>query len=297
MEKKNVFLVLLVLGTAFWGISFSITKLAIGHASSLIFLFYRFLAAAVVLSVIFSKHLRQINRESIKTGISLAVPLTLGIYLQTLGIKHSSASQCSFVAGTCVIIIPLLKAFFYNTVAPAKIWLAAVIALVGLSIISINANFSVSLGDLYTIAGAVGFGIYLIKVEKLSNTQHIAHTVVLMFAACAIIVGCLALADNASTNWLPQSNEFWVGVVYCSLFSTAYMYTISNISQRYLSAERVAIIYLFEPVFGAIAACFILHEQLTWRLFLGGSLIFAATLISELKFGRKAIMLEANAIE
>jgi len=297
MEKKNVFLVLLILGTAFWGISFSITKLAIGHNSPLIFLCYRFLAAAVVLSVIFSKHLRQINRDGVKTGISLAVPLTLGIYLQTLGIKHSSASQCSFVAGTCVIIIPLLKAIFYNTVAPAKIWLAAAIALAGLSIISINANFSVSLGDLYTIAGAVAFAVYLIKVEKLSKVQHIAHTVVPMFAACAVITFCLALGDNTSTNWLPQNNEFWMGVVYCSLFSTAYMYTISNISQRYLSAERVAIIYLFEPVFGAIAACFILHEQLTWRLFLGGSLIFAATLISELKFDRKTMVLEANVIE
>jgi drug/metabolite transporter (DMT)-like permease len=59
------------------------------------------------------------------------------------------------------------------------------------------------------------------------------------------------------------------------------MYTISNISQRYLSAERVAVIYLFEPIFGAIAAFFILGENLSLRLLLGGSLIFAATLISE----------------
>lgn len=296
MDKKNVFLLLLILGTAFWGISFSVTKLAIGHASSLTFLFYRFLAATIVLSVIFVKHLRTINWHSAKTGAILAIPLTLGIYLQTLGIKYSTASQCSFVAGTCVIIIPLLKAIFYNTVAPAKIWLAAVIALAGLSVISLNANFSVSIGDLYTISGAVGFGVYLIKVEKLSRADHIAHTVVPMFAACAMITCGLALVDTSS-NWLPESNQFWMGIAYCALFSTAYMYTISNISQRYLSAERVAIIYLFEPVFGAIAACFILGEHLTWRLFTGGSLIFAATLISELKFDRKAVILEANAIE
>lgn len=287
MEKKNVFLMLLILGTAFWGISFSVTKLAIGHASSSTFLFYRFLAATAVLSVIFPGYLKMITWHSVKTGISLAVPLCFGIHLQTLGIRHSSASQCSFVAGMCVIIIPLLKVMFYKTIAPAKIWVAAVIALAGLSIISINDNFLVSIGDLYTIAGALGFAIYLIKVEKHAKLQDIAYVIVPMFAACSIITLCFALTDN-SVNWLPEGNDFWVGVVFCALFSTAYMYTVSNLSQRYLSAERVAIIYLFEPVFGAIAAYFILGEHLTWRLFMGGSLIFAATLISELKFSQKA---------
>jgi drug/metabolite transporter (DMT)-like permease len=283
----------LILGTAFWGISFSVTKLAIGHASSSTFLCYRFLAATVVMSVIFPRYLKMITWRSVKTGISLAVPLCFGIYLQTLGIKHSSASQCSFVAGMCVIIIPLLKVMFYKTVAPAKIWVAAAIALAGLSVIAIKDNFTISIGDLYTIAGALGFAIYLIKVEKYAKLQHIAYVIVPMFAACAIITAGVALADD-SANWLPQNNEFWMGVAFCALFSTAYMYTISNLSQRYLSAERVAIIYLFEPVFGAVAACFILGEHLTWRLFIGGGLIFAATLISEWKLSQKAVILEAT---
>jgi drug/metabolite transporter (DMT)-like permease len=293
MGKKNVFIILLIVGTAFWGISFSVTKLAIGHASSSVFLFYRFLAATAVMSIIFPQNLKLITWHAVKTGVSLAIPLCFGIYLQTLGIRHSSASQCSFVAGTCVIIIPLLKMMFYKTVAPVKIWIAAAIALAGLSIISINDDFSVGIGDLYTIVGALGFAIYLIKVEIYARLQNIAYVIVPMFAACAVISLCVALTER-SVNWLPQNNEFWIGIVYCALFSTAYMYTISNLSQRYLTAERVAIIYLFEPVFGAIAACFILGEQLTWRLFLGGTLIFAATLISELKFKQKTIMLEAN---
>ena len=43
MEKRNLFLILLILGTAFWGISFSVTKLAIGQYQPVLFLFYRFL--------------------------------------------------------------------------------------------------------------------------------------------------------------------------------------------------------------------------------------------------------------
>ena len=282
MDKKNVFLFLLILGTAFWGISFSITKLAIGQASSSTFLCYRFLAATLILFVIFWKHVKAITWDALKTGMSLALPLTAGICLQTSGIKYSTASQCAFVAGMCVVIIPLLKIIFYRAVAPVKIWIAASIALMGLFVISIMKDLSINIADIYTIAGAFAFAFYLIKVEKHSKSRNIVSTIVPMFATCAAITGCLALSDSQA-NWIPESNSFWTGIIFCALFSTAYMYTISNIAQRYISAERVSIIYLFEPVFGAIAAFFILGEELSWRLLLGGSLILAATLIAELK--------------
>lgn len=282
MEKKQTLLFLLVLGTAFWGLSYSITKLAIGHSSPYLFLFYRFLLATLVLAVIFWRQLKAMTKVDVLTGAALAIPLMLGIGLQTLGIKYTAASQCAFVAGTTVIIVPLLKLFFYRKAAPVKIWLAAIIALAGLFIISVNDGFTVSRGDLFTIAGAIGFAVYMLQVEKQVAIKNIVPTIVPMFATCALLSFVLALTETKE-SWLPADNTVWVGIIFCALFSTAYMYTISNISQRYISAEKVAIIYLFEPVFGAIGAFFILGENLTWRLLIGGALIFTATLISELK--------------
>ncbi|WP_316804445.1 DMT family transporter [Pedobacter nototheniae] len=283
MEKKNIFMALLILGTAFWGISFSVTKLAIGENQYALFLFYRFLLATVVLSVVFWKHVKKLNLSTIKTGASLALPLLLGIYLQTLGLTYTSASQCSFVAGITVVIIPVLKLTLYRKSASLKIWIAAFTALIGLFVISINKNFSVGVGDIYTITGAFCFALYLIQIEKTSASRNIIPTIVPMFATCALITFLLSLC-HGKTIWIPQQTTFWIGIVFCALFSTAYMYTISNISQKYISAERVSIIYLFEPVFGAIAAHFILGEQITSRLLVGGGLIFMATLVSELKW-------------
>ncbi|MBB6501098.1 DMT family transporter [Pedobacter cryoconitis] len=282
MEKRNIFLGLLVLGTAFWGISFSVTKLAIGENQSALFLFYRFLLATIVLSVVFWKYVKSLDLNSIKTGARLALPLALGIYLQTLGITHTSASQCSFVAGITVVIIPVLKLIIYRKPAPLKIWIAAFTALAGLFVISIKENFSIGTGDLYTITGAFCFAVYLIQIEKESKNRDIISTIVPMFATCSILAFLLTLSQE-NIIWIPQQNPFWTGIIFCALFSTAFMYTISNISQKYISAERVSIIYLFEPVFGAIAAHFILGEAISSRLLVGGALIFTATLVSELK--------------
>jgi drug/metabolite transporter (DMT)-like permease len=285
MQKQQLLLLLLILGTAFWGISYSVTKLAIGDYSPNTFLFYRFLLAVIVLSIIFWKYVKNINKEAVKTGFILAVPMFLGIQLQTVGLKHTDASQCSFIAGMTVIIIPLLKLAIYKTNASLKIWIAALTALTGLFIIAITDKFQINLGDLYTIAGAFGFAVYLISVEKHSAKMNLLYAIVPMFSFCALFTFGLAVVDSQA-DWFPEKNTFWIGVVYCALFSTAFMYTVSNISQRYLSAERVAVIYLFEPVFGAIGAFFILGENLSWRLLIGGSLIFAATIISEVDFSR-----------
>lgn len=286
MEKKQALLFLLILGTAFWGVSFSVTKLAIGHGSPFLFLSYRFLVATGVLTPVFWKQVKAASWQSIGTGAGLAIPLMMGISLQTLGIKYTTASQCAFIAGTTVIIVPLLKLVLYRKAAPVKIWLAAGIALAGLFIISVNGKFAVGTGDLFTLAGAVAFAVYLIQVERQSATKDLVPTIVPMFATCAILALGLTMITGKPGDWLPPERSFWAGIVFCALFSTAYMYTVSNISQRYISAERVSIIYLFEPVFGAIAAFFILDENLTWRLAGGGALIFAATLIAEWK-GRK----------
>ncbi|MCG2613318.1 DMT family transporter [Terrimonas sp. NA20] len=281
-NRRHIFTGLLILGTAFWGISFPVTKMAVSGVSQSTFLFYRFLLATLILTVIFFRQVKSLSKKSFAGGISLAIPLILGIYLQTLALKHTSASQCAFIAGMCVIVIPVLKLIVYRTSVDKRIWLAAIVAMAGLFIISVNDRFSIGAGDLYTIAGSCFFAVYLIHIEKYSEKNDIIPTIVPMFLTCTLIMLCVAAADSSAT-WLPETKHFWPGILYCAFFATAYMYTISNISQRYIKAEKVALIYLFEPVFAAVASFFILDEIITTRLILGGLLIFAGTIISEMK--------------
>lgn len=283
MQNKRTIIGLLVLGTAFWGISFPVTKLAIGNNSPAVFLCYRFLVATVILAIIFRRKIKIMSPSMMATGITMAIPLMLGIYLQTQGLKHSGASQCAFIAGTSVILVPVLKWLLYRKAAATRIWIAAMVALAGLFIISMNGQFIPGIGDLYTFSGAFAFAYYLIWVERRAAKGDMLPAVVPMFATCTIITCILALIEGNAV-WLPADSHFWTGVVFCGFFSTAFMYTVSNISQRYISAEKVAIIYLFEPVFGAVAAWFILDENFTARLLIGGALIFAATLVAEVKF-------------
>jgi drug/metabolite transporter (DMT)-like permease len=288
MNKKHLFLALLILGTACWGLSFPITKMAVTGVSQSIFLVYRFALATLVLTIVLFRHVSRTSRKQLTGGMLLAIPLTMGIYLQTSGLRHSSASQCAFVAGMSVIIIPLIKLIVYKTAVELRIWIAATIALAGLFVISVNGHFDIGTGDLYTMAGAFCFAFYLIRIERYTAKGNIVPTIVPMFFTCTVITLCVALTERHA-NWLPDTRGFWPGIIYCALFATAFMYTVSNMSQRYIPAEKVAIIYLFEPVFAALAAYFLLNEILSWRLVVGGILILAGTMIAEIRPKKKAV--------
>lgn len=288
MPKKNIYLILLSLGTALWGISFSVTKLAVQESSLYIFLFYRFSLAAIILCACFYRYFKKTTRESLLGGVKLALPLTAGIMLQTLGLKYLPASQCTFIAGICVVMVPVLKWGVYKMSVSVKIWIASLVALAGLCIISVSDSFTINEGAIYTVLGTIGFSLYLILVEKQATKSNIITTVVPMFAVCTVISLCFAVTEPAR-SWVPNDSNFWMAVVYCAVFTTAFMYTVSMMAQKYIPAERVAIIYLFEPVFGAIAAFFILNEDLSWRLFTGGGLILAATFVAELNIKNMGI--------
>lgn len=281
MNKKSLFILLLIIGTAFWGISFPLVKSGVGASAPFVFLAYRFCLAAIAMKLLFPSSFRQFNATTFRTAAFLALPLFLGIVLQTYGLKYSPAGQCAFIAGLCVVTLPLVNLLIYRKRIAANILLASLIAVAGLYIISIKDGFSIGLGDVFTLLGTVGFAYYLINVSRYSTDQTLIPSVTLMFAMCSGLAFVLA-AFNTDSQWVTADNNFWVGVAFSSLLSTAYMYSISNKAQQYIGAEQVAIIYLFEPIFASIAAFILLGEPFTSRLLLGGSLIVAATLIAEL---------------
>ncbi|WP_435138507.1 DMT family transporter [Formosa sp. A9] len=223
VDKKRLFLILLIIGTVFWGVSFPVTKLSMGNYSQTTFLFYRFLIATILLSLIFRKHLKRVNLRVFKTSISFALPLVFGIFFQTLGVKHGDANQCAFIAGMCVVIIPLLKTVFYKQNIAFRIWVAAFLALIGLGVISITERLSVNIGDIYTMIGAFGFSVYLIKIERYSKKENVLPTISPMFMVCTLITFILSLFDT-NANWMPQNQTFWMGIAFCAMLPTAYMY-------------------------------------------------------------------------
>lgn len=289
MKKSRIYLALLVMGTAFWGISFPLVKdgLQIIHPYS--FLLYRFSLAAIVLSILFFSHLKRINLQTIKYGMLVGIPLFLAILLQTVGLQYTSSANASFISGMDVLLIPVLKLFIFKKSVKPKTWIACSVALVGLYIIAMSSEHGgFNHGDLYVLAGAFAFGCYVLLVGKYVAKAETILIVIIQIYTCAIAYGILVISTLGTGELLlPTNSSVWKAILFTGVLATAYMYGIQNISQRFIEEEKIALTYLCEPVFAVIAAYFLINESITLHTVIGGLCILIAMFISEFNFRKK----------
>ncbi|MBD8347235.1 DMT family transporter [Dysgonomonas sp. HGC4] len=286
MKKSRIYLGLLVLGTAFWGISFPLVKEGISIVHPFSFLMYRFLLAALVLSILFFKQLKQINWQTIKYGVWVGIPLLLAILLQTIGLQYTSSANASFISGMDVLLIPILKFCVFRKSIKPKTWLACTMALAGLYVIAMaSAGSGFNRGDMYAVGGAIAFAAYVLMVGKYNNKVETILLVIVQLYTCTIVYAVLAFATvDFSHMALPMDWNVWKAVLFTGIFATAYMYGIQNVSQKYIEEEKVALTYLCEPVFATLAAYVLISEPITIRTIIGGGLILLSMFISEYRF-------------
>jgi drug/metabolite transporter (DMT)-like permease len=279
MNIKSKAILLLLLGTIFWGMTFVFIKDAVALISVASFLGYRFLLAATVLALIFAKRLRYFNLEILKAGTLLSIPLLISFVTQTVGLQYTTASKGGFITGLSVVFVPLLLALMQRKFPPINILAAILLATTGLCLLTLSSSLYLNTGDVWVFLCAIAFAIYIIMVGKYSKT----HDGVLLTLTQLFIVGLLSIAYAASTGELnyPSHYKVWQAILFTALFATAFMYTVQNYYQKFLSEITTAIIFSFEPLFAAITAFYYLNEELTEKTIIGGFLIFVGIVMAE----------------
>lgn len=296
MGSNRKYLLLLLLGTAFWGISVPLAKNGIATVSPFVFLMYRFLIASLLLGVFFYKKLQHISFKDLKYGVLLSLPLVVALSLQTIALKYTSSSNAAFIAGIDVLMVPVLKMMLFKRKIHRNVWIAGIIALIGLAVIAVNGDFSLNFGDFLAFLGAIGFAIYIVIVGKLSYKNIDAGlSVTVQMTSCFVI--CLIVSMFVlpfDQLMLPFDLTLIKSILFAGVFGTAFMYCIQNIAQKYIDDEKIALTYLLEPVFATVAAYFVLSEDITYRTVLGGSLILIALIVAEYRSQEEALSSESS---
>lgn len=284
MSNSRLFSLLLILGTAFWGVSFSLVKAGIGDGSPFVFLAYKFAVAAAVLCVLFAGRVRRLSRGALVAGGLIGLPLLLGNLFQTVGLQHTSVTNSAFITGLDVLMIPLFKWTLFRRPVQGCVWISGLLALSGLYLIVAQNGLQLNAGDVWTIACAVFFACYVLTVGYFAHRHDPLQTVIVALACCAF--GCaVAGAVDPRAIWMPPDPAFWRGVLFAAVFATAFMHAVQGAAQRHLPEERVALTYLCEPVFAALAGVVLLGEALSLRTVAGAGMILVAMILAEIDLG------------
>ncbi|PXY02185.1 EamA/RhaT family transporter [Marinifilum breve] len=289
MSLKFKAIFLLLLGTIFWGMTFVFIKDAVSLMSVAGFLGYRFLLAGFVLALIFIKRIKRLDRTTLKYGALMSLPLLSSFLAQTIGLQYTSASKGGFITGLSVVFVPVILSIIQRKLPSSNIFIAVLMATIGLAMLTLSSSLDLNIGDSWVFFSAILFAIYIIMVGKISRKCDGILLSVTQFLIVGIV--CTTYAGINGELFVPTQYKLWQAILFTALFATAFMYTVQNYYQKYISEITTSIIFSFEPLFAAITAFFYLNEELTEKTILGGLLIFVGILFAELKWRDVKVLL------
>ena len=279
-------LVLLLLTTFFWGVTFSVVKEAVARVDVFVFLAQRFSAAFVLLAVIAAACGGRLDAGAIRGGGAMGLALFLSYAFQTMALRYTSASNAGFLTGLSVVLVPLLGSAFLGQRISAALWGAVALAGAGLFLLTTNGTWTLNEGDALAAICAFWVALHLLLTGRYAGRSDVGWLTAVQIGMIALCSAAVALATGERVLvWHPFL--LWPLVV-TVLFATVFAFLVQTAAQRLISPTNTALIFCMEPVFAAAWAAWALGERLGAVGYAGAALILAAMLLAELGPGKPA---------
>jgi len=277
----------LLSATLLWGASFMITKSAAEEFPKFLMLSIRFLVGALLLAVIFFPRLRLIDLRFLWQGALTGVLLFSGYITQTIGLTLTTPGKTAFLTTFYCIMVPFVWWIVKRRRPDGYNFAAAAVCVVGIGLVSLEAGFTVGLGDLLVLLCGVLFAIHIVAVGLFGQNRDPMMFTMLQFAVTGLIFLLLwAIFESRGTDIsvLARPNMLF-DIIFLTVGATTLGLLLQNIGQKYVEPSSAALILSLESVFGVLFSIVFYHERMTVRLIAGFSLIFIAIVISETKLG------------
>ena len=291
-KKTKVSELGLLIVTVIWGSGFVVVKSATGSLEPAAIVALRFAIAAILMCVVFFRRLKEIDKGCIKAGALAGFLYYLAFYLQTLGAKYTTAGKNAFLTAVYVVLVPFLYWVIKNQRPDVYNVSAAFLCMIGIGFLSLNADFSINLGDGFSLLGGVGFTAQIVAAAILTQKHDPILLSVTQFGFAAVFAAITSLlTEPIPTQFAPEALTY---ILYLGVFSTMIALLLQTVCQKYVPASKASLIMSLESVFGCLCGIIFLHEELTGRILAGFVLIFGAILLSEvkpsfLKFGSRRL--------
>lgn len=221
------------------------------------------------------------HKKDLLYGSILGVFLFLAYFFQTYGLKYTTASKNAFITTLYVILVPFLHWGINHKRPKAKNIIAAVIAVAGLGLLTLEGSMGVNAGDFLTFICGICFAVHIVYIEKYTADHDPIILTVVQIAVCAMLNWCAAFLAEGTFYTVTVEKELVWSLLYLAVFCTMFGFLMQNVGQKYLAPGITSLLLSFESVFGLIFSVLLLGEAVTAKLLAGCALMFAAVIISE----------------
>ena len=225
------------------------------------------------------------NKTLIAGGIICGICLCLASNFQQFGIQYTSVGKAGFLTACYIIIVPILGLFMKKKCSPF-IWVAVVMALIGLYLLCITDGFSVGKGDLLVMVCSLLFSLHILVIDYFSPKVDGVKMSCIQFFVCGFL--CAIPAVFTESIVLADIFAAWAPILYAGVMSCGVAYTLQIIGQKDMNPTVASLILSLESCISVLAGWILLNQKLSARELSGCVLMFAAIILAQLPSGKKA---------
>ena len=174
-----------------------------------------------------SSHL---NRQTTAGVVLAGCLLLLGAGFQQAGLKYTNAGNAGFITGLYVVLIPLFLAIFWRRKPRPVVWLAALMAALGLFLLSTNGSMQFHQGDGLVLISAVFWALHVILIEWMVQRMDVLSFAAGQYLICGIL--SLSLGLIIENHTMKSLLEYGWVILYTGIFSVGLGYTLQAFGQR-----------------------------------------------------------------
>lgn len=274
-----------------WGFAFVAQRAGMEHIGPFLFNAIRFaLGGLWLLPFIFlSKKNRSILQELLKKdtlwkGIVLGSILFVAASLQQIGIIYTTAGKAGFITSLYVILVPIFGILISKSTSLST-WTGALIAVLGLFLLSFHSEIIIGKGDLIVFSAAFLWAFHVLLIDHFVDQTSALMLALYQFLICSLLSIIMALFFE-SFHWIDLTKTA-VPILYAGLLSVGVGYTLQVVAQKEAHPSHAAIIMSLESVFAALGGWIILNESLSHREMLGCGLMLSGMIISQLRITKQ----------
>ena len=286
MKNKEVIANLILLVVAIiWGGGFIAGKMALTTLKPVAVLMYRFALGALLCGIVFWDRIKKTPVSVIKKGVIIGMIQMVGLTVQLSGLQYTSTANQSFLCTAYVAFVPFISWIILRKRPENKAFVAGCLALVGIGLICLDRALSIGIGDSLSIMFSVIFGVQIVVVGLLVDSDiDVFQLSFFQLFTAAIISFCICLVQGNVINCF--NTESAIGVLYLGILNTFVAFLGQNYAQKYTKDTVAALIMSLESVFGFLLSVLYYNEVITLKFLVGSVLCFVAILINTVKFTR-----------
>ena len=245
-----------------------------------------YIISAITLSPLARKQKQKFSRKDILLILSIAVcGAVIAPSLYFVGLTHASASDASLIANGEVFFSVLLAVMFFREKLKPVGWIAIILVLAGMVIITTNLNFTdftlqqIHYKDMLLIFSTLFWALdnnlsrYLAQKMNVANIAQIKSAI---GGIMLLVIAVLIFRININV----ETDQIIPILVLGSVGFAASLYFFLQGLKR-IGTVRTITIFSMSSVFGLVAAGIFLAEQISWyQIMAAGIMILGIYLVS-----------------